>query len=55
VLGFDASDFRHSGEDVSAVDRRSLHAVPMIDLSVARLFVQVELANTHCNKKMTTV
>ena len=43
VLGFVARDLRHGREDVRAVSRGSLHAVAVVDATIARLFVQVEV------------
>lgn len=43
MLSLDGSDLGHSREDVSAVGCRSLHAVAMIDLSLTRFLVHVEL------------
>ena len=38
-----SSHLRHRGEDVSAVDGRSLYAVAMVDLTVASLLVYFKL------------
>lgn len=46
VLGLHPGDVGDGGEDVSAVGRRPLQAVAMVDLTLASLLVDVELQHT---------
>lgn len=51
VLGLHPSDVGDCGEDVSAVCRRPLQAVAVVDLTLASLLVNVELQHTQTHTK----
>jgi len=46
VLGLERGDVGHGGEDVGAVDDRTLDAVALVDAPVPGLLVQYELHTT---------
>lgn len=47
VLGLHPSDVGDGGEDVRAVGRTPLQAVAVVDLTIASLFIDVELQHTQ--------
>lgn len=48
VLRLERGDVGDGGEDVRRVGGGALHAVPVVDLAVARLLVQVKLKMGNC-------
>lgn len=51
VLCLDGSDLRHGGEDVGAVGSCPLDAVAVVDLSVTRFLIHIELNCTEKREK----
>lgn len=47
VLRLDRCNLWHGGENVGAVSRRSLQTVAMVDLSIPRFLIHVELSKTQ--------
>ena len=47
MLGLESGDLGDCGERVAEVGGRPLHAVPVVDLTLTRLLVNVELMGKH--------